>query len=38
MNQMQVKCAKTPENVNKTGNLLITGVLFWPKEQIFCMH
>lgn len=31
MIQMQVKCAKTPENVNKTENLLITEVLFGGK-------
>lgn len=31
MFQMQVKCAKTPENVNKTENLLITAMLFGKK-------
>jgi len=31
MKEKQVKCAKTPENVNKTGILLITGAVFCRK-------
>ncbi len=38
MKEMQVKCAKTPENVNKTEILLITGAVFCEKSQIFCKY
>jgi hypothetical protein len=38
MKEMQVKCAKTPENVNKTEILLITEAIFAEKFKIFCKY